>query len=316
MNTLYLVLLLVGGLALLTFGADMFVRSASKIANYFGIPSIIIGLTVVAFGTSAPEFAVNIFAALKGNQDIALGNVIGSNIFNISIIIGLCAIVSPLKIHMQLLRLDIPLLLISSFVTLFMIHNLHLSTWEGAILLGVLLLYSFLQVKLALKESSSVKEEFKKEYQESGKPLTEGVLFFLGLALLVGGAQLFVDGAVAVAKIMGLSEQLIGLTIVAAGTSLPEVATSIAATLKGENDIAVGNVIGSNIFNLTGVLGVSALMVDLKASEHLATIDAGFMVFLTLFMLPLAFYKGVIGRKAGLFLVISWIGYTWYLLMA
>ncbi len=314
MELLFISLYLLLGLILLTIGANVFVGSSSKLSRYFGIPPIVIGLTVVAFGTSAPEMAVNIFASMRGNQDIALGNVIGSNIFNISIIIGICSLISPLKIHLQLLRLDIPLLTVISFVTLFMIYDLHLSAFEGGILLTGLLLYTYIQVKLALKESKEVQKEFADEYKKSLRPLKESFFFFLGLILLIGGAHFFVDGAVNGAKLFGLSEQLIGLTIVAAGTSLPEVATSVAATLKGEDDIAVGNVIGSNIFNLTGVLGISALIVDLKASQHLATIDAGFMVGLSLLIIPLAFYKKGVGRKSGLLLIFAWLIYTYHLI--
>lgn len=314
LEILKVILYLVGGGAVLTWGADIFVTSASHISRRFGISPVIIGLTVVAFGTSAPELAVNVLAAMKGSTELAMGNVVGSNIFNVGFILGICALIKPLNVSSQLIRIDIPIMILSSVALLVMSLNNTISNLEGYVLLGGIILYTILQIKLALNGKSNA-EDFNREYSAKGSPLLDLFKLFAGLALLVGGAHFFVEGAMQAARFLGMSEAVIGLTIVAAGTSLPEVATSIAATLKGERDIAIGNVVGSNIFNILSVVGISSVIAGhLPVSDHMMKIDIVVMLGIALLCLPFIWWKKELGRVIGFLLFGSWISYTAYLI--
>lgn len=306
---------LVGGGAVLSWGANLFVESASHIARRFGISPVIIGLTVVAFGTSAPELAVNVLASWQGNVDIAMGNVVGSNIFNVAFILGICTIISPLFVSSQLIRVDIPIMTFSSILLWFMASNQFISVFEGAILVAGIIGYNLLQVKLATK-GKDADQEFEKEFSETGKPIKDIAILVGGLAMLVLGAKFFVDGAVIGARLLGMSEAVIGLTIIAIGTSLPEVATSVAATIKGERDIAIGNVVGSNIFNILGVIGISTLVSGkgLPVNPHMATIDCGVMTVIVSLCLPFTIWRKQLDRPLGFVFFSSWIIYTWYLI--
>lgn len=314
METLIIILYLVGGTLILSGGAHLFVNSASHIARRFGIPSVVIGLTVVAFGTSAPEMAVSALASWRGNAGIAMGNVVGSNIFNICVILGICALITPLKVNMQLLKIDIPIMAIASVVLLPIVWNNGISRFEALILFLGIIAYTALQIKLAMKERAKVKAEFDKEYSEKGTPLKDTSILIVGLGLLIVGADLFVTGAVQGARLLGWSEAVIGLTIIAAGTSLPEVATSVAATLKGERDIAIGNVVGSNIFNILSVLGISGLITPLPVDSHIAGVDVPIMIMITLLMVPFTIKSQKLGRFVGFIFVCIWISYTTYLI--
>ena len=315
MNFLIIAGLLIIGTALLSWGSHLFVSSASHIAKRLGVPSIVIGLTVVAFGTSAPEFAVNVLASLNGNPAIAMGNVVGSNIFNVAVILGVCALIMPLMVSMQLLKIDIPIMVVSSFVIWLMTRDGDISRIEGIFLFTGLVFYTALQIKLAMKERARIKQEYDAEISSVGNPLKDSFILLFGLGLLVYGADLFVDGAVRGARLLGWSEGLIGLTIIAAGTSLPEVATSIAATLKGERDIAIGNVVGSNIFNILGVLGLSSIIITLPVEEHMKNIDILVMVFVAIVTIPFIIQKKTLGRFGGAVLLLTWIAYTGYLIV-
>jgi len=307
-------LLLIGGGVTLSYGAHFFVQSASRIAHWFGIPTLIIGLTIVAFGTSAPELAVNIMAVLKGNNDLAMGNVVGSNIFNLAFILGLCALIRPLTTSSQLIKIDFPILVIISFVLWWFNQDLFISKTESLLLILGLFLYTSLQLYLAFKNKNAHNEPV--QVVEKSHPLKEGLIITLGLLALMIGAKFFVDGAVLGARLLGLSEAIIGLTIIAAGTSLPELATSAAATLKGEREIAIGNVIGSNLFNILGVIGFSGALSlhQLPVNKHMAQIDTMVMVGITLLCLPFLFFKAELNRLAGGLLFASWFIYTGYLI--
>lgn len=309
------ILYLIGGGLVLSWGANLFVASASHFARRFGISPVIIGLTVVAFGTSAPELAVNVLAAIQGNTDIAMGNVVGSNIFNIGFILGTCALIKPLFVSSQLIRIDIPIMVFSSALLWWMAQNNYISALEGSLLIVGLLAYTLLQVRLAVKGKNADKQ-FEQEYSEAGKPGKDFFLLIAGLTLLILGAKYFVDGAVIGAKLLGWSEAVIGLTIIAAGTSLPEVATSVAATLKGERDIAIGNVVGSNIFNILSVIGLSSVISTngLGVSSHMATIDCAVMFVIAALCLPFSLWRKQLDRLLGFFFLASWVGYTYYLI--
>ena len=310
---------LIGGGAVLSWGANFFVEAASHIARRFGISPVIIGLTVVAFGTSAPELAVNILASYQGNVDIAMGNVVGSNIFNVAFILGICSMISPLYVSSQLIRVDIPLMVLATGLLWFMASNQVISPLEGWILFAGIIAYNLLQVRLATRDKNkNADQEFEKEFSATGKPLVDFLKLAGGLTLLVVGAKFFVDGAVLGARLLGMSEAVIGLTIIAAGTSLPEVATSVAATMKGERDIAIGNVVGSNLFNILGVIGLSSIISGqgMPVNAHMATIDCGFMTLVAFLCLPFTIWRKQLDRPLGIVLFLSWIAYTWYLIQS
>jgi cation:H+ antiporter len=307
--------LVIGGLVL-GYGADLFVDGASKLARRFGISPMVIGLTIVAFGTSAPEMAVNILAAFQGSSDLAMGNVVGSNIFNVFIVIGVCAILKPLIVSGQLVKLDIPIMTSFAALTWLFTNDGILQKWEAIVLFSGLILYTLLQFKLAMKERASIKEEFEKEFDQ-GAPAYKGILtLIIGLVLLIAGAKMFVYGAVELARLWGVSEQVIALTIVSIGTSLPELAASIAATLKGEREIAIGNVVGSNIFNIVAVLGISGLVApsEILADLPMRSIDIPLMLLGCLILAPLAHFRGKFERPVGILMVGSYIFYLIHLI--
>lgn len=306
-------LLLIGGL-ILSYGASLFVSSSSHFARRLGISPVIIGLTVVAFGTSAPELAVNVLAVIQGNSDIAMGNVVGSNIFNVAFILGICALLRPLAVSAQLIRIDIPVMVVSSLLLFLFARDFSIDRTEGLVLLLGIILYNVLQVRLAIK-GKNADSEFEKEFSVKGNPLKDTGLLLMGLGGLILGAKLFVDGAVDGARLLGLSETLIGLTIIAAGTSLPEVATSVAATMKGERDIAIGNVVGSNIFNILGVIGISgSLGKSLSVNPHIANVDLPMMVGFAFLCLPFSYRHKELKRSVGAIFFMGWLAYTAYLI--
>lgn len=310
---------LVGGLVILTYGADLLVRGASGLALRFGISALVVGLTVVAFGTSAPEMAVSVAGALKGEADLAIGNVVGSNIFNILFILGASALIVPLTIDRQLIRFDVPLMVFSVLLMYLMsLDGIHFV--EGFALFVGLIGYVSFQVVQSRRQFNQQKGEFELEasLQPKLKPLVLGGLIVVGLFMLVVGSKLFVSGAVSLAKIWGVSDLVIGLTIVAAGTSLPEVATSLMAAIKGERDIAVGNVVGSNIFNTLGVLGATALVSPsgLAVSDVALKFDIPIMVITCALCLPLFWMGQILNRWKGLLFFSGYIAYTSYLILS
>jgi cation:H+ antiporter len=308
-------LLLAVGLALLVAGAEVLVRGASQGAARLGIPPLIVGLTVVAFGTSAPELAVSIQSAWRDQADIALGNVVGSNTFNVLFILGLSALIAPLAIASQLIRIDVPLMIGASLLVLLFALDGGIGRIDGAILFTVLLLYTGFQIRQGGRERRAGEE---RANPPGGNWWMDLALVVGGLVLLVGGSRLLVSSAVAIAQALGVSELVIGLTIVAAGTSLPEVATSVIAGIRGQRDIAVGNVVGSNVFNLLGVLGLSALVspAGIGVAPQALQFDLPVMIAAAVACLPI-FVTGLeIARwEGGLFLA-YYVAYTTYLVMA
>ena len=301
-------LLFLGGLILLVLGANVLVRGASKLALSFGISPLVVGLTIVAFGTSAPEVAVSVGAVLDGKTDIAIGNVVGSNIFNVLFILGLSAIITPLVVNIQLIRQEVPIMVGASLLLLALTLDGGLSMLESALLFGLLLAYTVFLVRQSRAETQAAQDEFAAE----AKPAAPGAwdsrlpvqlaLIAAGLGLLVLGSQWLVDAAVVFAKALGVSDLVIGLTIVAAGTSMPEVATSITAAIKGERDIAVGNVVGSNTFNILGCLGLSGLFTGsggLVMSPALLNFDIWVMIAVALACLPVFLTGREIARWEG-----------------
>lgn len=306
-------LFLAAGLVLLVFGADLLVKGASRIAAGFGISPLIIGLTVVAFGTSAPEMAISVSSALKGEADIAVGNVVGSNIFNVLFILGISALISPLLVSKQLVRIDVPVMVAVSFLAFAFAIDGNFSFVEGVVLFGGILIYVAVLIRIG-----STSDEEVEAVEKSAHWAIDLALIVVGLALLILGSRWLVSSAVTIAASMGVSELVIGLTIVAAGTSLPEVATSIIATMRGQRDIAVGNVVGSNIFNILAVLGLTAIVAPGGLPVSAAAINFDFPVMLAVAVacLPIFFVGYSIARwEGGLFLG-YYIAYTTYLILA
>jgi cation:H+ antiporter len=320
-NTMIL-LQFAAGLAFLILGAEALVRGASRLAALLGLTPLVIGLTVVAFGTSSPELAVSIKAALSGQANIALGNVVGSNIFNVLFILGLSALVSRLVVSQQLVRLDVPLMISVSVVVLIFAWDQKLARVEGLLLFSGLVLYILFLIRQGRKESEEVKEEYAREFGVAGDPpvgrLKNFGLVLGGLAMLALGSRWLVDSAVSVAQSLGVSELVIALTIVAAGTSLPEVVTSIIAAIRGEGDIAVGNIVGSNLFNMMGVLGLAVVVAPagIEVSAAVLRFDLPIMVAVAFACLPVFFTEGMISRLEGAVLFGYYLAYTSYLILA
>lgn len=310
---LWALLSILAGLILLSGGADGLVRGAASLARRLGMAPLVIGLTVVAMGTSMPELVVSVGAALRGSSAVALGNVIGSNIANIGLILGMAALVSVLQVHAQVIRFDVPVLVVVSLLVGGLLFDGTLGRIDGLVLTLGLVGYVAFNLYLAqVKTAPIVREEFEEIIPEVHSWGRDVLYIGGGLAVLVVGAQLMVGGAITLAQQWGLSEVVIGLTIVAAGTSLPELATSVAAAFRGEGDIAVGNAVGSSIFNVLGILGVTALVRPL-ASEDISLIDGGVMVGLTVLLLPLMRTGYSLSRWEGGLLLGGYVGYMVYL---
>lgn len=321
MDTLTLVLF-VAGLAILVAGAELLVKGASRLASAIGISPLVIGLTVVAFGTSSPEMAVSISTALAGQADLAVGNVVGSNIFNVLFILGVSALITPLVVNQQLIRLDVPIMIGVSILTYLFAADGVINLLEGILLFGGIVAYTVFLITQARKESKAeVKAEYAEAYPPTSKPTPRMIainigLVAIGLVLLVVGSNWLVNGAVALARVMGVDELVIGLTIIAAGTSLPEVATSIMAAIRKERDIAVGNVVGSNIFNILAVLGASSIASPQGLVVPPAAIgfDIPVMMAVAIACLPIFFTGYEIARWEGAVFVGYYVAYTVYLI--
>ncbi len=309
-------LLLVLGLVLLVFGADLLVKGAARLAGNFGVPALVIGLTVVAFGTSAPELAVSVKAAYSGQAELAIANVVGSNIFNVLFILGLSAVISPLLISHQLIRQDVPLMVGVSVVAAVMAFDGNINRIEALILVVGLVSYTAFLFYQGRKKGMDTSDEEVEAMLKVKVPVWQNVLLVVGgLILLVLGARWLVQSAIEIATMLGVNEAVIGLTIVAAGTSLPEVVTSVVATMRGERDIAVGNVVGSNVFNILCVLGLSGLVspIPLLAGEQLVQLDIPVMLGVALLCVPLFFTGAILDRIEGALFLMLYVAYVWYL---
>ncbi|NLI48068.1 MAG: calcium/sodium antiporter [Acidobacteria bacterium] len=306
------------GVVKLAIGGELLVRGASGLARRLGIPPLIVGLTVVAFGTSAPEAAVSVFAALAGQPDIAVGNVVGSNNLNILLILGLSAAIVPLLINRQLLRLDLPVMAGASVLVWALALNGTIGRWEGILLLALLTAYTVVLVTVSRRARAAAAKANEAAPPAATQPVWLLLAFVVGgLVLLVLGSRWFVDGAVAFARLVGVSELVIGLTIVALGTSLPEVASSVIAAIRHERDIAVGNIIGSNIFNLLFVLGLAATVspAGVTVAPAAARFDIPVMVMVALVCLPIFFTGRELSRWEGWLFLGYYAAYTTYLIL-
>ena len=317
------VLLFVGGLVLLICGAEALVRGAVRLSAVAGISPLITGLTIVAFGTSSPELAVSIKSALSGEAGIAMGNIVGSNIFNVLFILGISALITPLAVSQQLIRFDVPLMAGVSILVLIFSLDGCISRLEGIILFTGVILYTVFLILASYRENIEVREEYAGKYQVAAPRSFMAIsinllLIIAGLGMLVLGSKVLVESAVSIAHTLQISEIIIGLTIIAAGTSLPEVLTSIVASLHGQRDIAVGNIIGSNLFNLLCVLGVSAALAPagIPVEDAMIRFDLPVMIAVACACLPIFFTHGEISRWEGGVLLGYYLVYTLYLILS
>jgi len=312
--SLEVIIFLVLGLVALFIGAEGLIRGSSALALKIGITPLVVGLTVVAFGTSTPELVVSLKAALIGNSSISLGNVVGSNIANIALILGIAAIIRPLDVHANVIRREIPIMIGVSLLLILLLIDGELSFIDGLILVMGIVIYTLVNVIMARKEKNTeVEKEFKEGLKTGlGVPISI-IMIFGGLGLMILGANLFVTSSISIAKVIGVSDAIIGLTIVAVGTSLPELITSIVAAYKNESDIAIGNVVGSNIFNILGILGITALIISVN-SNGINYVDFGVMLFAALILLPLSKTGFKITRIEGAWLITGYLVYIYYLI--
>ena len=318
-------ILLIIGFVLLIKGADFFVDGSSSVAKILKVPTIIIGLTVVAFGTSMPEFSVSVTAALRGSNDLAVSNVLGSNIFNLLVVLGCCALVKPVAAKWSLLKKEFPfsilitiiLLLVDSDFSIMKIldgnQGFVLGRWAGLLFLILFVLYIYATVKSALRSRAEAKDMEEEEYKTMS-PLKSGIYIVIGLIGIVWGGNLVVDSASNIALTFGWSQTFIGLTIVALGTSLPELVTSVVAARKGENDLAVGNVVGSNIFNILLILGVSSFITPITL-DVTAVYDTIILIIASIVVYVSAISKREIQRKEGILFLVCYFAFFFYVFM-
>ncbi len=318
-NTLFFIF----GLAALTLGAELMVRGAARLALTFGISPLVVGLTIVALGTSAPEMAVSVGAALNGTGDLAIGNIVGSSIANILLILGLCALIVPLAVNEQIIRQEVPIMIGASLLFLVLALDGRISRLEGGLLFFLVIVYTVFLITQSRRASKAVEAEFSEEMPDTHSRWDShwGVQLLLvvaGLGLLVLGAEWLVNAAVAVAHMFGVSDLLIGLTVVAVGTSMPEIATSLVAAVRGQRDIAVGNVVGSNVFNILAVLGFSSLVSDggIAVSEATRSLDLWVMLAVAFACVPVMITGREIARWEGGVFIAYYVVYTAYLVMA
>ena len=318
------ILLFIAGLVGLIAGAELLVRGATKLALSFGISPLVVGLTIVAFGTSSPELAVSVGAVVNGQTDIALGNVVGSNVFNVLFILGLSALITPLVVNIQLIRQEVPIMIGASFLLMALSLDGNLSWLDGAMLTTLMVVYTVFLVVQSRKETQAARDEYAAEVKPAAKggwderlPVQLS-LIVVGLAFLVLGSQWLVQASVIFAKALGVSDVVIGLTIVAAGTSMPEVAASVMAAIKGERDIAVGNVVGSNTFNILGCLGIASVVSPsgLGVPSSLLALDMWVMLATALACLPVFLTGREIARWEGGVFLAYYAAYVAWLILA
>ena len=303
------ILFIVIGIVLVLWGADRLTDGAVAVAEKMKMPQIVIGLTIVAMGTSMPEFCVSLISALKGTSDLAVGNIVGSNIFNTLLIVGVSALVAPMSIMKTTVRKDIPFALVASALLLIMCLDRDISRIDAAILFVMFLIFMYITLRGAKAQGTDLEEKEK-------KPMATWlsvVWILVGLACLIGGSNLFVDGATAVATKLGVSEAVIGLTIVAGGTSLPELATSVVSARKGNSGIAIGNVLGSNVFNILAILGLAGVISPMTLKGITMT-DLSMMVISIILIWLFSFTKYKIERWEGAILTAVFVGYIYSLL--
>lgn len=307
------ILIIVVGIALVLWGADRLTDGAVAVAEKMKMPQIVIGLTIVAMGTSMPEFCVSLISALKGTSDLAVGNIVGSNIFNALLIVGVSALVAPMTIMETTVRKDIPFALVASALLLIMCLDGDISRLDAGILFVMFLIFMYMTLKGAKKQGADAEEAIEGEGKKPMDTWLSVVWILVGLLCLIGGSNLFVEGATAVATNLGVSEAVIGLTIVAGGTSLPELATSVVSARKGNSGIAIGNALGSNVFNILAILGITGMITPMTL-KGITYIDLSMLVISIMIVWLFSFTKYKIERWEGAVLTAVFVGYIYSLL--
>tara|TARA_B110000046_G_scaffold32429_1_gene34753 strand:- start:18944 stop:19891 length:948 start_codon:yes stop_codon:yes gene_type:complete len=305
------------GLIALVLGGEFLVRGAVSIALKAKISPLVVGMTVVSFGTSAPELLVSLSAVFGGHPDVSVGAVVGSNISNIGLVLGITVLIFPIVVNRDILRIDWPLMILATFLFYFFAMNGELSWWEGVVLISILALFTFWLVSRSRKEGIQKAAESEVEELNSGNPIYKDVLFLsVGMIALYFGAEWLIDSVVGIASSHGVSEKLISVTIVAFGTSLPELVTSAMAALRKETDISIGNLIGSNIFNIFAVLGVTAIVHPLSISDSINQFDVYFLLGISLLLLPIMLFGKRIRWYKGVVLILFYLFYIYFSIMA
>lgn len=314
--------LIVVGLAALIAGAELVLRAGTRLAARLGVSPLVIGLTVVSIGTSAPELAVGVDAVWVGAGDLAVGNIAGTNLVNLLLILGLSALLRPLTLHGQILRFDLPMMALAAISLLLMTLDRTLSRTDGVLLVAIALIYTAVILRVSRRESASVRAEYEAEYAPPPEPSPKGklvdiVLLVAGIAVVVVGAHGLVGGSVDLAQQLGVSDALIGLTIVSIGTSAPELVTTLVATVRNDRDVAVGNLIGSSVYNIAFILGVTTLTAPggITVSEQLVQVDLPLMTAAVLLCIPVFLSGRRVHRFEGGLFVVLYLGYLLWLLM-
>lgn len=302
---------LILGLIVLIIGGEFLVRGSSSIALKARISPLVVGLTIVAFGTSAPELLISVKAALRGSPDLTMGNVVGSNICNLALVLGVTALIRPIRVNANSIKIDWPMAMGASLLLYLLLKSEPtLNLWTGILFLSILLGYTLFIITRSRKETKA--QELDLDVPESSKSPVKDISFILiGCVGLYYGSEWFVDGAKELAFTLGVSDRVIGITVLAIGTSLPELVTAMVAASKGETDLAVGNLMGSNIFNILSILGITSIITEIQVGEEIISYDLLAMMLITLLLLPLMLWKRVLGRVAGALLLLFYVYYTY-----
>jgi len=310
--------MLFAGVVILILGGDYLVKGASRIALRLHMSPLVVGLTIVAFGTSAPELLISIRSALSGSPDIAMGNVIGSNICNLALVLGVTAMITNIKVTSNIVRIDWMVTMVASILLFILVQDYVISYVEGIIFISILIFYTVFIIRKSRKESFAAREIEEEVDQTAGKTsqkINKDILYiFLGSAGLFFGADWFVTGAKELAGFLGISERVIGITVVALGTSLPELVTGIVASFKKQTDLALGNLLGSNIFNIFSILGITSILTDIQVSPQIVHVDMIWMLGITLLMLPFMITSRTIERYEGGLLLLVYAVYIYFLI--
>lgn len=313
MEYLWLIL----GLVALVLGGEFLVKGAVSIALKAKISPLVVGMTVVSFGTSAPELLVSLSAVFDGYPDVSVGAVVGSNISNIGLVLGITVLIFPIVVNRDSLRIDWPLMILATFMFYFFAMNGEISWWEGSIFMVILSLFTFWLIRRSRREGIQLAAESEVEEINVGNPVYKDVFFLaIGMLALYFGAEWLIDSVVSIASSQGVSEKLISVTIVAFGTSLPELVTSAMAAVRKETDISIGNLIGSNIFNIFAILGITSILHPLKISQSINQFDMYFLLAISILLLPLMLFGKKIGRLKGVFLILFYAGYVYFSIIA
>lgn len=299
---------LLGGLILLIFGGDFIVRSSIRIATFLRVSPMVVGLTIVSFGTSFPELVVSVNAALSGYPDISVGNVVGSNIANLALVLGITALLKPIRVNRSNTLFDWPVMLVVSLLFVALANNGIMGFWEGVLLVILLLAYNFWIMKMGRSNFEDDMDHSKPAYAEV---LRSTIILITSLVALIFGAEIMIDGAVSIARTWGIEERVIAVTIVAFGTSAPELATSLLAIKNNEAGLSIGNLIGSNIFNVLGIIGVTAIVKEIPVSDATITFDFWWMVLIPLCVFPILVFNQMIGRLIGAMLLLTYFTYLY-----